>query len=182
MEVTARGELRETSLESLPELPRCLPEHPAKALIEAEAVVLPAREVEDDELGLVPRQAKAAAKLLQEDGRALCRTEEEQRVDVRDVDPLVVDVDDTEDLDDAEVEVAPGLASFSRRRFASEHLSAEASSCELFRDDPGVPNGSTEGDRSKLLGTSDVLGDRSHGTVDEQVGGADQLSGELVGG
>ena len=60
--------------------------------------MLLADEVEDREAAF-PRQAQAAAELLQEDGGALGRPQEEDRVDLGDVDALVEQVDGEEDVD-----------------------------------------------------------------------------------
>ena len=71
----------------------------AKPRGKAELPVLCTNEVEDGQAVFMVMQAEPAAKLLQVDGEAFCRPEEENRIDLRDVDALVVEVDDKNKVD-----------------------------------------------------------------------------------
>ena len=70
------------------------PHQGAEPLLE---VVVPVRlpdKIEDGQAFLPLVQAQPSAQLLEEDGEALRRPQEEDRVDLRDIDPLVVEIDD----------------------------------------------------------------------------------------
>ena len=73
-------------------------------------------EVEDGQAVLAFGQSQAASELLQEDGQGLGRTQEENRIDLRDIDALIVEVDDEDEADPASV---------SSRRSASRSASVE---------------------------------------------------------
>ena len=68
-------------------------------MVKAKLLAVVADEVEDREDRLVPRAAEPAAQLLEEDGGAFGRPEEQDGVDVGDVEPLVEQVGRKEDVD-----------------------------------------------------------------------------------
>ena len=78
------------------------------AQVEPEVAVGLADEVEDGQALLVLGQPQPAAELLEEDRQALGRAEEQHRVDLGDVDALVVQVDDEQEVDLAGRGAGPG--------------------------------------------------------------------------
>ena len=101
------------------------------AQVEPEVAVGLADEVEDRQALLVLGQPQPAAELLEEDRQALGRPEEQHRVDLGDVDPLVVQVDDEQEVDPPVAEPVLGRAALGVRGVGREALGGDAGLVEL---------------------------------------------------
>ena len=134
LEDAPRGEPAEAPLEELPQLARRMAEQLAEVPIEPEARVLAASHVEDGEDVLAPAPPEASAELLQEDGGALSSPEEEERVHVRDVHPLVEQIHDAQRPHPARRQVRLGPVSLLAGRLVGEGPGRESERPESLRD------------------------------------------------
>ena len=87
------GKEGEVPLELLLQVVSAAAEQRPVPQVEAELASVQADEVEDGALRLADGSAQASAELLQEQGGALGRSQQQQRVDVRHVDALVEEID-----------------------------------------------------------------------------------------
>src|SRR5262249_6553768 len=93
-------------------------EQRAEAMVEAELRAVVANEVQHGARGLAVCSPQSAAELLEEQGSALGRAEQEECVDVRDVDALVEEVDGEHDTDPPGREVGERRSPLGRRTVA----------------------------------------------------------------
>ena len=112
--------------------------------------MLSSGEVEDDQFSLARRTTQAAPELLEKHRGTLGRAEEEQRVDVRNVDAFVVDVDHAQHLHPAGVEVATSASSFDAVGAAGHYLGRKATVFETAGDFFGVADVHAERDGAHL--------------------------------
>ena len=92
--------------------------------VEPELAVSMADEVEYGQALFLFVQPQAAAELLEEDRQALGRAEEKHRVDLGDVDALVVQVDDEQDVHFPTAQAVLGRVAVGPRRVSAERASA----------------------------------------------------------
>ena len=117
----AGRQVREPVLDLLVERHRGVGQERPVSQVETEVAVGLADEVEDGQALLLLEQPQPAAELLEEDRQALGRAEEQHRVDLGDVDALVVQVDDEQ-----EVHLATAQAVLSRVAIGLRSLGREA--------------------------------------------------------
>ncbi len=93
--------------------------------------------------GLAASRGRAAAGT----GRALGRSQQQQRVDVRDVDALVEQIDREDDVDSAGVEIAERRRSLVHRAVAPDRDGRYPDRAELLRHEAGVRDRDAEAER-----------------------------------
>ena len=98
-DLAARRQERETLLNLTLQRLAADAGHRAETLVEPELAPLVSDEIQRCEHSLAARQPQAAAQLLEEDGRAFRRPQEEHSVDLWDVQAFVEEVDGEENVD-----------------------------------------------------------------------------------
>jgi len=134
----AARQLREAALD-LPLHAATRPtEDGAEPRVEAEPAVRSPDEVEDGAALLVVPAPKTAAELLKEEERALGRPQEEQRVHIREVDPLVEDVDAEQDAEPSVAQAGEGGVALRRGRLSGHRPPGNAGALEAVGHEVGV--------------------------------------------
>ena len=134
---------------------RVSPVECAQLRVEAELLAVVADEVEDGQHGLVAGAAQSAAELLQEDRRALGRSEEQHGVDVGEVEALVEQVGGEEHVDPARLAGPRGRA--RGRPAGVSPLTASAgmpASLNVCGHELGVGDADAEAERAHGAGSS----------------------------
>jgi hypothetical protein len=101
-------------------------------------------EVEHGAHRLAGSASEAAAELLEEQRGALRRAEHQQRVDSRDVDALIEQIDGEQHRDPTSGEIVQRLPSLVGRRGTPHGASRDASTVKLARHEPGVLDADAE--------------------------------------
>ena len=145
--MTARRQEREVIRDLTLDVAPAAAEQRAEASIEAELSAMVADEVEHGAERLPAGPSQAAAELLQEEGRALGRAQEQQGVDVRDVDTFVEQVDGEDDVDSPGVEIAQRRRSLVHRAVTPDRNGRYPDRAELLGHEARVHDRDAEAER-----------------------------------
>ena len=145
--MAARRQEREVVLDLALDVAPAAAEQRAEAPIEAELAAMVADEVEHGAERLSAGASQPAPELLQEEGRALGWTQQQQRVDVRDVDALVEQVDGEDDVDSSGIEIAQRRRAFVHRAVTPDRNGRYPDRAELLGHEAGVRDRHAEAER-----------------------------------
>ncbi len=125
--------------------------------VEPELRVLMTDEVDRREHWLVLSSAKAATKLLQEDGRALGGSEEKDGVDCRNVDSFIEHVDSEDGVDVSSGQPGQGICAVMGSGSARDRQGGDPRVVENARHVLGVSNGDAETESPHRLNIRDLV-------------------------
>src|SRR5262245_37008137 len=114
-------------------------------------------EVEHRAHRLAGRPSQTTAKLLQEERRALGRAQHEQRVDRREIDPLIEEVDSEQDGDAAMSKIQECLPAFLPGRCAPDSARRDPSARELAGHKPSMFDADAETQRTHPSNVGDSV-------------------------
>ena len=143
--------------------------------------MLSSGEVEHDQFSLARRTTKAAPELLEKHCGTLGWAEEEQRVDVRNVDAFVVDVDHAQHLHAAGIEVATSASSFDAVRPAGHDLGRKSTVFETAGDFFGMADVHAERDGAHVGPPPDAFANCPDCPQHERLGRPHEPACELIG-
>ena len=118
-----------------------------------------ANEVEYGQALLLVVQSQAATELLQEDRQALGRAEEQHRVELGDVDALIVQVDDEQDVHLTAAQAVLGRVAIGPRGLCREGFGGDSGLSELDRHVFSVGDADAEAQCPRLSGVEEDRAD-----------------------
>jgi hypothetical protein len=152
----AGRQIRKPLLDVPLDLP-CRPaEERAEAPVEAKLATRVPDEVQHGQARLLAMEPQPAAELLEEHGRALRRTQEEDSVDARDVDALVEEVHGEECLDRALLQAADGGVALLGERLTGRRHARDARTREGARHEARVVDAHAEPEGAHALRVGDA--------------------------
>ena len=128
--------------------------------------VLLAYEVEHRQALLARSQAQTSSQLLEEDGERLRRTQEEHRVDLGDIDTLVVDIDGKDELEPAVLQIIAGLPSCFLIRIGTDRFGLDACLAEPLCHETGMGFADAEAKPPHMADVCDIAPCR----IDNEIG------------
>ena len=111
-----------------------------ESTIEAELASVAPDEIDHRAARLAQTLPQSPPELLEEEGRAVGRPEEKQRIDARQVDPFIEEIDREERLDPAGVEVGQCRRAFGGRAVAPDGGRADPGRLEMSRHELRMPD------------------------------------------
>ncbi len=172
--MTASGQERELLLDGALDISSSAAEERSVPAVEAELPAMRANEVQDGAMTLVGCLPEAPAELLNEQRRTLRRPQHEHRVQHRDIDTFVEEIDREDHLHAASRQVAQRSFSIGSRAVTPHGYCRDAVSIEVLSHEACVLDAEAEPEAAHRTGVGeavDLLHDEARPGVGTRVGG-----------